>query len=209
MQTARTPLVHVTRGRRTCFALALVPLALAAGCQGLSRAENGAILGGTGGAVAGNMIAKAAGGSRTAGTVLGGLAGTVGGAIVGNNMDRAEARADAAEAALAESQRPPALSLGEVVEMSRRGTDDRVIMNHIRGSGQVYRLTTDDILYLQDSRVSPAVIAEMQRTANPGPRAVVAPPPVVVAPAPPPVYVVEPVRPVGFGIEYHHYRRCR
>ena len=76
--------------------LGIVPLMLLAGCQ--SSSGTGALVGGGAGALLGNGIAKATGGSRTAGTAIGGILGAVGGAVVGDGMDqqRAKGRAEGA-----------------------------------------------------------------------------------------------------------------
>lgn len=63
--------------------LALLPFA---GCA--SKAGNGALIGGGGGALIGAIIGNNSGGHGATGAVIGGAVGAVGGAIVGNEMDK-------------------------------------------------------------------------------------------------------------------------
>lgn len=53
---------------------------------------------------------------------------------------------------------PPALSLAQVKEMSARGVSDETILSALRASRAVYHLTSKDVLDLQESKVSPAVV---------------------------------------------------
>src|SRR5205085_3837111 len=126
--------------------LAVLPLALLSGCQ--TAEGTGAVAGGAGGAVLGNLIAKAAHGSRTAGTVIGGAVGAIGGALVGNKVDRADARARQAEAQAAAASAQPALSVPDVVQLSQQGVTPTVIINQIRTTGSGYHLTSADLVYL-------------------------------------------------------------
>ncbi len=100
--------------------------------------------------------------------------------------------------AVAQAVQRQAIGLQDVVNMTRSGTTDDIIVNQIRTSGTVYHLHADDIIWLQQNGVHPNVIEAMQATAN-------LPPPVVYVndPPPPVVYVrPDPVIGVGFG-----YRR--
>jgi hypothetical protein len=106
--------------------------------------------------------------------------------------------------------------LQEVVKLSQSHMGDDVIVNYIRSSGKSYRLSADDIIYLNGQGVSQGVISALQTTsaASPNPAAVVpapmappsGPPPAqpVVMPAPAPqVEVSAPAAPeVNFG--YFH-----
>jgi len=191
MQSARTS----QAARRGCRKLlGLLPLLILSGCQ--SAAGTGAVAGGAGGAVLGNVIAKATGGSRTAGTVLGGALGAVGGAIVGDHVDqnKREAEARGRAQAIAQQNALRAPTLQDIADLSRRGTQDSVIISQIRTTGATYpNLSVEDIKYLQDNAVSSTVIQEMQATSVRGG---------VVQQryyAPTPVYMEQP-QPVGVGI---------
>ncbi|MGH7939674.1 MAG: DUF6600 domain-containing protein [Limisphaerales bacterium] len=82
----------------------------------------------------------------------------------------------------------------EVLTLSRQHMDDSVITNYIASTGKVYKLSADDIIYLNSQGVSQAVISALLATANNAnqPAAPAAPaPPAASAPAssptPPPV----------------------
>ena len=169
--------------------LAVLPLALVSGCQ--TAEGTGALAGGAGGALIGNGIGKAVGGpgSRTAGTLIGGAVGTIGGALIGRSQDQANARAKQAEADAVAARAQPPLQIPDVVRLTQQGVSDAVIINQIRTTGSVYRLTADDLTYLQQNAVSSAVVTEMQATATRVPQRVYVQQPVYVAPAPPPPVV--------------------
>ncbi len=87
-----------------------------------------------------------------------------------------------------QAQNPaPGLSpdLQEVVKLSQAKMGDDVIKNYISSTGKAYRLSADDIIYLNSQGVSPGVISTLQATAanNPNPPA---PAPAYSAPPPPP-----------------------
>jgi hypothetical protein len=197
MQTARTP--QAGRWRL----LGLTPLLFLVGCQGLSRGGNGALIGGTGGAVLGNAVAKAAGGSRTAGTVIGGALGAITGAAVGDSIDQTERQAEARGAANVINQQNAARapSIDEVIQMSRSGVQEQNIINQIHSTRAVYQLTSNDVIRMQQNFVPDRVISAMQGTSAVAPARVYQAAPVYVERAPA-VYVAPP-RPVGVGFHYH------
>lgn len=53
---------------------------------------------------------------------------------------------------------PPALTLEQIKEMTAKGVSDETILNALRASRAVYRLTSKDVTELQEAKVSPAVI---------------------------------------------------
>ncbi len=87
----------------------------------------------------------------------------------------------------------------EVLTLSRQHMDDSVITNYIISSGKSYRLSADDIIYLNNQGVSQPVINTLLKSAPAGsasaqPSAPTPPPPAVVStpaepaqPAPPPM----------------------
>ena len=84
----------MTKIRRSLVVLGvcglLVPLA---GCE--SKAGNGAIIGGLGGAAIGGLIGNN-NGSALGGAAIGGAVGALGGAVVGNEMDKSDRREEEA-----------------------------------------------------------------------------------------------------------------
>lgn len=68
---------------------------------------------------------------------------------------------------------PPALTLAQIKEMAARGVSDETILGALRASRAVYKLTSKDVMELQEAKVSPAVIDYLLTT----PQAQPAPPP--------------------------------
>ncbi len=83
------------------------------------------------------------------------------------------------------AQTPPSnLSpdLQEVVKLSQARMPDDVIKNYISSTGKSYKLSADDIIYLNSQGVSPGVINALQTASYANPN----PPPVVSSPTTPP-----------------------
>ena len=76
--------------------------------------------------------------------------------------------------------------LQEVVKLAQAKMPDDVIKNYIASTGRTYRLSADDIIYLNSQGVSTAVISALQTSATANPVPPPAPAPVVSAPTPPP-----------------------
>ena len=55
--------------------------------------------------------------------------------------------------------------MAEIAQLARSGATDAVLVNKVRTSGVVYKLSADRILYLKQNNVGDAVITEMQATA--------------------------------------------
>jgi hypothetical protein len=174
-------------------------LVLGGGCQSMSNTDKGVLAGGGIGAATGTLIGSATH-HTGAGAVLGTAIGAITGGLFGSAIDNSERKQAAANAAaVAAANQPPPLSLEDVQKLSANGTSDGVIINQIQASGSVYRLTADQILWLQNYGVHEPVIREMQATANRAPRAVYTATPVYQ-----PVYVYEAAPPpvVGVGFSY-------
>jgi hypothetical protein len=100
----------------------------------------------------------------------------------------------------------PGLSpdLQEVVRLSQAKMTDDVIKNYISSSGKAYRLSADDIIYLNGQGVSAGVIAALQATAiapAPAPAPVPAPQPTAPMPQPAPTEPMPSAPPVGAPME--------
>jgi hypothetical protein len=170
----------------------LLALTSAGGCQ--TATGTGAAAGAAIGTGVGALASRCPGGALVGG-LIGAGAGALGGAVVDESRERRAARAAAADVAV----RAP--SLQEVVSMTQSAVPAGQIIEQIRTSGVVYRLTPEQVVWLNQQGVNDAVIREMQDTAYRAPRRVVytsAPvvveQPVYVAP-PPPVAVG-----IGFGV---------
>jgi len=173
--------------RKLFLAGLLTSLATGSGCQtatGTGAAAGGAIGAGVG-ALAGHCP-----GAALAGGLIGAGAGALTGAVVDGTRERRVQRAVATDVAL----RAP--SLEEVVRMTQSAVPANQIANQIRTSGAVYRLTPEQVIWLNQQGVNGIVIQEMQATAyrGPGRAYTVVEQPVYVAPPP--------VVPVGVGIGF-------
>lgn len=159
---------------------------LSAGCENMSNTAKGGLIGGGTGAGLGAL----AGGGK--GALIGGLAGGLIGGAVGNDMDQHEKRQLETRVAVAESQpRRPPLGVFDVIQLSREGMNEDVLVNQIRSTGSTFQLSTEDVRALQQNGVSSRVIIEMQNR-----------PPVarrIIYREPPPIYYAPPP-PVGVGV---------
>jgi hypothetical protein len=184
-----------TFARCSLLLAAVLPVLPGAGCESMSNTDKGVLAGGGLGAAAGALVGGQRGRAGP-GALIGGALGAVAGGLTGSAIDNSE-RKQAARVAAAEAARRPPLALEEIVQLTRAGSTDEVIINQIRLSGSVYTLTGQEILYLQNNGVRDPVIREMQATPYRAPRAVYTAVPVQ------PVYVVEPPPPpVGVGVGF-------
>lgn len=194
----------LARNRVALSAIVLCSSALASlsGCASNTRGQNGALIGGLGGAglgaIAGNQV-----GHPGAGAVIGGLAGAVTGGVIGDEIDQVEARNRAEiEARLGRPVLAGAVSPEQVIEMTQRGVHEDVIAQHVRSHGTSRPLSAGDLITLTDAHVSDKVIRSMQ---EPAAVRIVSGPPVVAAP--PPVIVERYYDPWCWGPHYHHHHR--
>ncbi|HZR16302.1 MAG TPA: glycine zipper domain-containing protein [Verrucomicrobiae bacterium] len=188
----------------TYLGLAAGILAVTPGCQQLpgSSGEQGAAIGGVGGAATGALV----GGEhhRLLGALVGGALGAGGGYLIGANKDRIMGQDTAgAEAAVRNAQAHPAtpqealnattadlnadgfVTMDEVVAMRQAGLADQQILDRMRATGQVFELTPEQQSYLRTNGVDQFVIDQIpqlnrevrQNLAN-------QPPPPAAAPAP-------------------------
>lgn len=185
---------------------------LLGGCNSPYRSDQGALFGGLTGAGLGALVGNSLG-NTGAGAAIGAGVGAVSGAAVGGSLDEIEARNRAEiEARLGRPAPAGAVTIDDVVAMTRAGVSEDVIVNHIQNHGMAAPLRASDLIMLQQQRVSPRVVQTMQ--APPAPGAYVAPAPVYVDPYayPPPYYWGPPYPPyyyrpypragVGWGISF-------
>jgi outer membrane lipoprotein SlyB len=173
--------------RRLVLAGLMALLAAGSGCE--TAAGTGALGGSALGAGIGALASHGCPGAALAGAAIGAGAGAIGGAVVDGARDRRAQRAAAADVAL----RAP--SLDEVVRMTQAAVPPAQIVNQVQTSGVVYRLTPEQVIWLNQQGVHASVVQAMQATAYRGGRAYT---PVVVEQ---PVYVAPPpVVPVGVGL---------
>ena len=191
-----------------------VALAFASGCASPYHADRGALFGGAAGAGVGALVGEAVG-HPGVGALVGAGVGTVSGAAIGSGLDEIEAKNRAMIAAQMGREIPRgAVTTGDVIDMTRQGLDEDLIVNHIRYNGVAQRPQSRDLIALQQNGVSKRVIETMQSAQPPqAPAMAAAPPPpgpVVVQPAyyPPPVwgpypyYYPPPPPPPAWGVGF-------
>jgi hypothetical protein len=174
----------------------LSTLSANSGCE--TAAGTGAAAGGLLGAGVGALAGRCPG-AALAGAAIGAGAGTLTGAGVDVYREKKAQKAAQAASAQAVANAP---SLEDIVHMTQNAVPPQQIVEQIRTSGVMYRLTADQIIWLNRNGVDTRVINALQDTAlSPAPvRTVYTAAPVVVEQ---PVYVAPPpVVGVGFGWRY-------
>jgi Glycine zipper len=164
----------------TTAGLAVALLITAAGCNNLpgTRGQQGAAIGGLGGAATGALV----GGEhhRLLGALLGGAVGAGGGYLIGANSDRITGRDQTgAQEAVRRAQEHPAtpqqamsaptadlngdgfVTMDEVVAMRQAGFPDQQILDKMRATGQVFELSPDQQNYLRTNGVDQYVIDQI------------------------------------------------
>ena len=158
-------------------ALALGPLAGCSSLPGNSK-QQGAVIGGVGGALAGAAVSK---NERGLGALIGGVLGAGGGYLIGAQKDKLdEKKRDEAVAAHRRAEQNPAkaedvertrtadlnddgfVTLDEVVAMERANLSDREMVERLERTGQVFQLTEEQERYLEDRGISREVVLEMR-----------------------------------------------
>jgi hypothetical protein len=187
---------RVFRCIRMIFAAGLLTsLAASSGCQTATGtgAATGAALGTGIGALAGRCP-----GAALAGGLIGAGAGALGGAAVDAARTQKAQRNAQAAAADAVARAP---SLEDVVTMTQNAVPAPQIVEQIRTSGVVYRLTSDQLMWLNRQGVDGSVIRALQDSAlYTAPGGVYRSAPVVVQQ--PVVEYVTPAPVVGVGWGY-------
>jgi hypothetical protein len=168
--------------KRRAVSLALIgslTLGPAVGCSNLpgGSKEQGAVIGGLGGAAAGALIAK---NNRGLGALIGGALGAGGGYLIGAHKDKidkqkAEEAREASERAARDPARPDDVprsrtadlnddgfvTMDEVVALRKAGLSDSEMIDRLRRTDQVFELTDRQVEYLRDRNVSTRVIDAM------------------------------------------------
>lgn len=168
------------------FVASLV-LLTAAGCQSPYHADRGALLGGLTGAGVGAIVGDAVD-QPLAGTAIGAGIGALTGGMIGAGMDEVEARNRAEiEARMGRGVAFGAVTVEEVITMTKAGVASEVIATHVSRHGLARPLQTNDLIQLQQNGVAPSVVQAMQTAPPPNAMAYPAGPPG----GPPPVIVQE------------------
>ncbi|HYG36721.1 MAG TPA: glycine zipper domain-containing protein [Clostridia bacterium] len=155
-------------------------LASATGCRELpgTSGQQGAAIGGLGGAAAGAAVAGSE--HRLLGALLGGALGAGGGYLIGANKDKITGQDQSgAEAAVRQAQANPAtpqdalnattadlnsdgyVTMDEVAAMKKAGISDQQILDRMRATGQVFELTQQQRDYLRNNGLDEYVIDQI------------------------------------------------
>jgi outer membrane lipoprotein SlyB len=133
------------------------------GCQSSSnRAVEGGVIGGLVGATIGGIVGHQSGHGGE-GAAIGAAAGVLGGAVVGSNVQKqpGQAAQPAQAPVVQQAYNPNQIAIQQIVELSREGVHEAVIIDKIKMSNSKYTLTTDDVNNLKQQGVSQNVINVM------------------------------------------------
>jgi len=129
-----------------------------ASCQSTSdnKTTEGALIGGLLGATAGGVIGHQSG-HGLEGAGIGAAAGALTGALVGSQMKKAPQ-----DTASGQGVNPNQMTMQQVVDLSKQGVNENVIIDKIRLTNSKFNLSAEDLTYLRDEGVSQSVINAMQ-----------------------------------------------
>jgi outer membrane lipoprotein SlyB len=136
--------------------------------------DQGLVVGGLLGAVTGGIIGDN-NDNAAAGAAIGTAVGALSGAMIGNNIDRDTAWRNAAQQQQWERQVSRAVSVQDVIALSRAKVSDSVIVTQITSNGVASRPQSAEIIMMSEAGVSPVVIQAMQTARLATARAVAAP----------------------------------
>ena len=146
--------------RSTAAVLSLAVLAASTGCQSSpNRAGEGALIGGLLGAGAGTIIGNQSHDrdkGRTQGALIGGVVGALGGALAGSQIQKQPTGQPT------QAVNPSQMSVQQIVDLSRQGVHEDVIVDRIKMSNSRFSLSQSDVEYLKGQGVSQKVISSMQ-----------------------------------------------
>ncbi len=148
--------------------LSLAILVSSVGCQSSpNRAAEGSLIGGIIGAGTGAIIGNQGRNrneGRTTGAVLGGIVGALGGALAGSQVQK-QPQQQAQQQQVGQpvqAVNPSQMSIQQIVDLSKQGVHEDVIVDRIRMSNSRFTLSQSDVDYLKGQGVSQKVISGMQ-----------------------------------------------
>ncbi|MFA6216995.1 MAG: YMGG-like glycine zipper-containing protein [Candidatus Omnitrophota bacterium] len=146
--------------RAVYITLGLIMVSLNIGCQSSSnRAVEGGVIGGLVGATIGGIVGHQSGHGGE-GAAIGAAAGVLSGAVVGSNVQKQPGQA-AQTPAVQQAYNPNQIAIQQIVELSKEGVHEAVIIDKIKMSNSKYTLTVDDVNNLKQQGVSQNVINVM------------------------------------------------
>lgn len=129
-----------------------------------NRAAEGSVIGGILGAGAGAIIGNQADDrdkGRTQGALIGGAIGALGGALAGSQVQK-QPSGQQASAPGQQSVNPNQITVAQILDLTRQGVHEDVIIDRIRLTNSKYSLSQADVDYLKQNNVSNKVLMEMQ-----------------------------------------------
>lgn len=141
-----------------CLAVVLSLMLFGTGCENRkTRAAEGAVVGSVLGAAAGGIIGHQSG-SGAEGAGIGAAVGAISGAIIGSQIERPQSQTTSE----AQPANPNQLTQQEIVNLTKQGVHEDVIIDKIHLTNSKFNLTALDIDYLKQQGVSQKVINAMQ-----------------------------------------------
>jgi uncharacterized protein YcfJ len=143
--------------------LGLFVVSMGAGCASSpNRAGEGALIGGllgaAGGAIIGNQSDRPGEGAG-----IGAAAGALTGALIGSQVQKpAQGGAQSAQSQAASANNPNQMSMQQIVDLSKSGVHEAVIIDRIRMTKSTYKLSAEDVNSLKQQGVNQNVINVMQ-----------------------------------------------
>jgi len=144
--------------------LCLSFVALIMGCQGSqTRAGEGALVGGLIGATAGGIIGHQSH-HGAEGAAIGAGVGAITGAILGSQIEKQPGQqpSQTSVAGAPGAYNPNQMTIQQIVDLTKQGINEAVIIDKIRITNSKFNLTQADIEYLKQQGVSQNVINVMQ-----------------------------------------------
>ncbi|MFN3189081.1 MAG: glycine zipper domain-containing protein [Aureliella sp.] len=170
----RTALLSIVSHRSCIITLAAASLALIPGtaARAQTRAQDGATAGGIAGAIIGGIIGHQ-NDEVPEGALIGGAVGAVAGGLLGRNQDQELARQRYAQQqayyahqqqAYAQQQviRNTGISSNDILNMSRSGLSESLILSQLQTKGVQRRLEVSEIISLHQQGISDNIISAMQ-----------------------------------------------
>jgi uncharacterized protein YcfJ len=150
--------------KRITAIICLIALSISnSGCASSpNRAAEGGVIGGLLGAGAGAIIGNQMDDrdkGRTQGALIGGAIGALGGALAGSQVQKQPAQQ---QAAAQQASNPNQMSISQIVDMTKQGVNEDVIIDRMRLTNSRFRLSQADLDYLKANGVSQKVLFEMQ-----------------------------------------------
>jgi uncharacterized protein YcfJ len=162
--------MKMTATKKGIIALTLLTVT-GGGCA--TKTGTGAVVGGAGGAAVGGIIGSMSHSRAGEGALIGGAVGALGGALVGHEMEKNDEK-KRTESASSSSPRYYERGDGktytssnritnvDIMDWSRQGVKDDIIIDRIQRSGQTFAVTASDERDLRNAGVSERVIQAMK-----------------------------------------------